>query len=370
MTAPDPLDLWNIGHALVGLSMGVFQLKRWFAYPLKIVWEIYQVFVHYGPYDIGFDEVWVNSVLDTVVFAVVYEVSWLCARRFAKTGWWRGISPRLKSVSAFLLLTFGGSFVMGWDLKPSTAPDLLQVTTVIFPMVLCPAIAAFIVRGLITRDGFSDGCLSLKIKQSWPVYLAALLIPALMAVVIEYISPAYSIMPEWLRLPFPGPAGSSLQFIVLTLIMAPLLFGQEFGWRGYLQPRLFDRKPLLSYVITGCIWGLWLFTVTWRAYRLSGLDILGLLVIPLITIALSIILGWFYSNNGNVWITSMVHGAVAVVGGSLIYAPVYVKARVIYVSAAGIWVLIPVCLACLWIVLKYYRRNQENNLVGPDRKSP
>jgi membrane protease YdiL (CAAX protease family) len=360
MIAPEPLDLWNIGHALVGLSMGVFQLKRWFAYPLKIVWEIYQVFVHYGPYDIGFDEVWVNSVLDTAVFAVVYEVSWLCAKRVAKTGWWRRINPRLKAVAAFLILTFGGSFVMGWDLKPSIAPDLLQITTVIFPMVLCPAIAAFMVRGLITREGFSDVCLSLKIKQAWPVYLAALVVPAVVAVSIEFVSPtAYSIMPEWLRLPFLGRAGNSLQFIVLTVIMTPLLFGQEFGWRSYLQPRLFDNKPLLSSVLTGCIWGLWLFTVTWRAYRLSGTDILGLSVIPLITIVLSIILGWFYSIRSNVWATSIVHSAVAVVGGSLIYAPVYVKAKVVYVSAIGIWVLIPVCCVGLWILFKYYRHNQN-----------
>ena len=43
--------------------------------------------------------------------------------------------------------------------------------------------------------------------------------------------------------------------LVQAVFAAPISFGEEFGWRGYLQLRLFPNNPVLSAVGTGVIWG-------------------------------------------------------------------------------------------------------------------
>jgi len=133
------------------------------------------------------------------------------------------------------------------------------------------------------------------------------------------------------------------------------MFGQEFGWRGYLQPRLFTRNPMLAAVTTGLISGFWLVLITWRAYRLSGPATQGLLIIPLVTICLSIVLGWVQAKTNNIWVPSLLHGSIIAAGGSLVIAPVYVKALTVTISPLGMWSLIPLGCLCLWVLVSCYR---------------
>jgi len=332
------------------------------------------VFVEYQPQGLGVQDVWVNSVFDTLTFAIVYEITLSYAPKIARKEWWRRISPRAKNVAAFLFICFGGSFVMGWDLKPSVAPGLLQITTVIFPMSLCPAIAAFIMRGLVTREGFADASFSLNFRQKWRYYIGATILPAVTAVAGGAFLPVSNyVLPEWLWVTVQNsPTGalasllqswltSIIQLVILTVVMTPILFGQEFGWRGYLQPRL-SRNSLLSAVLTGLIWGVWLSLVTWRAYRLGGSAIIGLLVIPFACVCLSIILGWFRSRTGSIWATSLLHGAIAVAGGSLIVAPIYVTAEVVSVSSLGIWSLIPLSGLTVWVLVAEWRQDRPRDI--------
>jgi hypothetical protein len=121
----NPLDVWDIGHALVGLSMGSLQLRRWFAYPVKLVWETYQLFFEYQPQGLGLGDVWLDSVFDTLTFAIFYEITLAYAPRIARMERWRRISPRAKGVAAFIFICFGGSFVMGWDLKHCAANQIV-----------------------------------------------------------------------------------------------------------------------------------------------------------------------------------------------------------------------------------------------------
>jgi len=40
--------------------------------------------------------------------------------------------------------------------------------------------------------------------------------------------------------------GMVITSLVSALVLTPLLFGEEFGWRGYLQIRLFVDYPITS----------------------------------------------------------------------------------------------------------------------------
>jgi len=43
---------------------------------------------------------------------------------------------------------------------------------------------------------------------------------------------------------------------ILALLFTPILFGEEFGWRGFLQVKLLVDHPLYAAIATGVIWGI------------------------------------------------------------------------------------------------------------------
>ncbi len=363
---PNPLDVWTIAHMLVGITMGAFGFKRWFAYPLKLVWEIYQLYTHYHPHDVPLGDMWINSLLDTIAFAITYEIALFFAGRVARSNWWRRISPSIKYLAAFTILNFGGAFVMGFDLKPSIPPDLWQLSIVPFPLVWCPGIAALIVRVLISKEGFADIGWALNWKLKWPYYITAVTLPVFFAVAAITLLPTSSfVLPTWLQI----SAGSDSQLIkhfylftqllIFSIVMTAIMFGQEFGWRSYFQARLFKGKPLLAAVITGLVWGLWLILITWRAYRLPILGTPELYYILLVTISLSIILGWMKAKTNSIWAPSLFCGTVSAIGGSLIWAPVYIQAKTISISPLGIWVFIPLICLCLFVVIDELRNRNK-----------
>lgn len=53
-----------------------------------------------------------------------------------------------------------------------------------------------------------------------------------------------------------GPLAAVMVFILLTLITGPI--SEEFGWRGFVLPRLLSEKTQLkSSIILGLLWGFW-----------------------------------------------------------------------------------------------------------------
>jgi uncharacterized protein len=356
---PANLDLWDIGHALLGFAMGTIQLKRWFVYPLKIAWEIYQVLTHYSHLTLA--QTWVNTIFDFAVFASVYEGVLFIARRLDRTRWGLSLTRDSKGVASFLAMTFGGAFVMAWDLERSTAPALLQLTTVVVPIALCPGIAAFLTRWLKTGEGLWDKRNGPPLKNQWPYLIVAVAVPLLIAVAAETsgrLAPA--LLPGWLQVSniSGGLAGISaaaslfVRLAGLTAVLVPVMLVQEYGWRGYLQRRIFKGRPEPAAIAAGLIWGIWLSLVTFRAYRLGGLELLKLLLpVSLGTTSLSVILGWLESKTGGIRVPAVFHAAVSAAGGSLIFAPVYFSAGVISVSSVGMWFLIPLLLLAVPILV-------------------
>jgi len=365
---PNPIDIWTVAHIIVGITVGAFRFKRWFAYPLKLVWEIYQLYTHYHLHDVLLGDMWINSLLDTIAFAATYEIALFFASRVAHTKRWNRIPFNAKYLAAFLILNYGGSFVMGFDLKPSVPPDLWQLLVVPFPLVWCPGIAALIVHVLISREGFSDIDWGLNWKLTWPYYITFWILPVFLAVAaVSVLQVSTFVLPAWLQI-FADSNSWLINYfslftklLILSIIMTGIVFGQEFGWRSFFQARLFKGKPLLAAFITGLVWGLWLILITWRAYRLPSLAIPELYYIPLVTVSLSIILGWMRVKTGSIWVPSLFCGTVSAIGGSLIWAPVYIPAKTISISPLGIWLLIPLmCLSLLAVIGELRKRSSDS----------
>ncbi|MER3459512.1 MAG: CPBP family intramembrane metalloprotease domain-containing protein, partial [Chloroflexota bacterium] len=66
---------------------------------------------------------------------------------------------------------------------------------------------------------------------------------------------------------------------VQAILLAPLLnalpvFGEEFGWRAYLQPKLLPLGGRKAMLLMGLIWGVWHWPVVAMGYNF-GLDYVG-----------------------------------------------------------------------------------------------
>jgi membrane protease YdiL (CAAX protease family) len=218
-----------------------------------------------------------------------------------------------------------------------------------------PAIAATLVRGPLRHEGFADAGLRLVARDrpggGWMYLAAYLVIPLLIAAGIglslligyqHWTDPVaaleQAIAAQAAAAHRPLPPGDALhQIAQLSLISQLVLaftlgiavnmiftFGEEFGWRGYLLPRLAPLGGGWAALLTGVIWGLWhapLIITT--SYNFPGHPWLGALAMVALTTSLSFIYAWLRFRSGSVWPSTLAHAAANAQAGIalLVLAP-------------------------------------------------
>ncbi len=232
------------------------------------------------------------------------------------------------------------------------------------PSAFAPAFAAFVVRKWITREGFTDAGLRLH-PSTWRYYLVGWLLPLVVVGVIVLAAPMlgigkadFSLVRGVRALLPPGVTPRHalnvwvllLTLPILSIFVAPFSFGEEFGWRSYLQLRLFPDRPVLSAVVTGLIWAAWHLPVLVRGYAFPANPYSGLPIFCVSAILLSIIFGWLRLKTGSIWSTSLAHAATNAVGGQLTFLLFSGGANMLLVSDLGMLAWIPLGALSAWIV--------------------
>jgi membrane protease YdiL (CAAX protease family) len=275
-----------------------------------------------------------------------------------------------KGVLAYLAITFGLAWSAWWiamsHVVAGTGASSFQLY--LLPGAFAPAIASFLVRRFITREGFADAGLALNLR-GWVYYLIGWMLPFLVvgivaveALIFKLGSADFSMahglttlaphskVPKTIA-PFVGFI-IPVQLAINALLVTPLLFGEEFGWRGYLQLRLFPSRPLLAALSTGFIWGLWHWPLIAHGYEFPGNRFIALAVFCVGTMLLSIIFGWLRNKGGSIWVTSLAHSATNAIGGSLTLLWFADSSRLVFVGYLGILSWLPFGAIALWIALQ------------------
>lgn len=190
-----------------------------------------------------------------------------------------------KRILVYLGITFGLTWgycflvlypiVNGESLNgiPSIAAQLMTAVCMFFP-----AIGVLLTR-LITKEGFKNTWLKPNIKKNIRFYLLAWFGPGFLTLLgsgLYFLLFKGSFDPNcgYMRLtmeaagmPYEAQAVPMdllmLIQIVQAVFLAPVLnfvtcFGEEWGWRGYLLPKLARHLSTVpTMVISGVIWGLW-----------------------------------------------------------------------------------------------------------------
>jgi membrane protease YdiL (CAAX protease family) len=166
-----------------------------------------------------------------------------------------------------------------------------------------PAIGAIVVLKWITREGFKDAGLRLNLGAGWKYYLCAVLFPLVVIPVALGVAAATGTTIQGLN-------AQSLTALIplygVSSVWTLVYFGEEFGWRGYLQVRVAPGKPLQAALLTGLIWGIWHFAYVILGITLSG-NLVALLVYPINCAIGSVFYGWLRTKSGSVWPACLAH---------------------------------------------------------------
>ena len=243
-------------------------------------------------------------------------------------------------VLLFLALAFGIAWLTGLVIyltggltnSPKIGPGLpLAVVLLAVPYMWAPAVAHILTR-LLTCEGWKDVGLRPHFRRGWPYWLMGWVLPALMtiagAVVFFLVFPSY-FDPNLARVQqmMAGSAGLSgrspwVIVVIETLtgvLVSPIVnslatFGEEFGWRAYLLPKLMPWGWRKAMLLIGLIWGVWHWPVIFMGYEYGfsypGFPWLGPLLFIWITFCFGVFLAWITLRGGSVWPAVIGHAAI------------------------------------------------------------
>src|SRR5215208_4701297 len=222
-----------------------------------------------------------------------------------------------REVILFVLLAFGLAWVWsGFWLLPYLGDLFTQTTTPtnlvdrlgpaeLLPTMLTPMIASLIMRIFVSKEGVKG---SLGLLRSPKYYMAALAIPAIFATAVVLIVQLLGLGE------FRWSEATWFVYLMLLVIALPVTlftFGEEYGWRGYLQPRLLPLGEIRASVLLGAIWGVWHLPLLLAGLNYPGVNVwLAILVFTFVTVALSFTYTWFYvASGGSVLVAAVYHAS-------------------------------------------------------------
>ena len=246
----------------------------------------------------------------TIFLGFAFGISWLTALVIYLTGGLQN-SPTLSIEGTEFSLAY-----------------LLLATAYMFG----PAIANILTR-LITREGKADLLLEPKFNHGrWVFWLLAWFLPGVLTILgaaiffllfPQYYDSQLGLITQQLAATGSTTTLSPWTIVVLqtlqAILLAPVLnaistFGEEFGWRGYLQPKLMPLGARKAVLLTGVIWGVWHWPIILMGYNYGldyfGAPVLGPLAMVLFTVALAVIFGWLTLKAQSVWPAVIGHAAI------------------------------------------------------------
>jgi len=281
-------------------------------------------------------------------------------------------------IALFIVLAFSISWVIWLGLAAVGVPFTIRAAIGMFG----PAIAATIVR-LIRKEGFADAGLRLAArgrKGVLRIYIAAYVLPPILiaaGIILALLTGiqhwafsdslnalAGTIAAQMHNQGRTLPSGlTAYQLALITIFAQTVLaftlaiplnmiftFGEEFGWRGYLLPRLSPLGGVQAAIITGIVWGLWHAPlIVLNGYNYPGHPWLGVVMMVIFTIALSMIFAWLRFRSGSIWPSTLAHAALNAQAGFAIV--LLSQADSLLRAPIGIIGLLPTIAFAIWLAV-------------------
>lgn len=221
---------------------------------------------------------------------------------------------------------------------PMAQSQSVYTSTALSVVMFFPTLAVIITR-LITKEGFKNSFINPNFKGNIKFYLIAWFLPMILtivgAVIYFFIFPTsfdssmsdiiYSTKQSYNDLGIGNLTTDKMIYIQLIIqivmsIFSPILnifvcFGEEWGWRAYLFPKMQDKLPLIPMLLVdGFIWGIWHAPLIVIGHNYGsnyfGYPVLGILAMCLFCIFIGAILSYFTVRSKSVWPAVLAHGGI------------------------------------------------------------
>ncbi|WP_329092743.1 CPBP family intramembrane glutamic endopeptidase [Streptosporangium sp. NBC_01469] len=256
---------------------------------------------------------------------------------------------RFPDLWLFLLVAFGLSWLFALPLWLADTPTgTLTFTAIGVAMMFTPTLGVLAVRlrgrwlgdpatgrEWAVRTGLSAG--GSRGRTLALVALAWFGIPALVVAAIALSAALgllsvdlreFSLFRESLAATPGGPPPAATGVLVAAqaaamVLVAPLVnsvaaFGEEWGWRGWLLPRLTPLGTWRAILVSGVIWGLWHFPLTLRGYNYPELEVWAAPMFIVFCVIFGALLGWLRLHSGSVWPAVVGHGSLNASAGLML----------------------------------------------------
>ena len=255
---------------------------------------------------------------------------------------------------------------------PSIELQLLTAAVMFFP-----ALAVLLTR-LITGEGFRDSWLKPNFKKNIKVYLLAWFGPGVLTLMgggLYFLlfpgsfDPELGYMMQLMKASGVSSADMPMPLDLLMLVqgvqallLAPVLnfvtcFGEEWGWRGYLVPKMTKQLPSVPMLlVTGLIWGLWHAPLTIIGHNYGtgypGFPFVGIAMMCLFCTVLGVFMSYVTLKTGSCIPAIIAHGAVNGISAMGIYFTADGGNPFIGPAPTGIIGMIPFLILAVFLAIR------------------
>lgn len=165
--------------------------------------------------------------------------------------------------------------------------------------VLTPSLLALVMVLLVDgKSGAKNLFVDQLIKKfAWGWLLIALLLFPIAGSLAVWLLSLHGGQPLGLR---------TTQLLPQLIVILVISLGEEFGWRGYLLPKLQEtHSALVASLILGVVWGLWHFPASLIG---TGVPQEMLFIVFMVWVMVAtLIMTWVYNNTGSVFLAILMH---------------------------------------------------------------
>lgn len=223
-------------------------------------------------------------------------------------------------------------------------PDLSQALSAVEAMLALGGLALLVVaRWRGGKEAFASAGMAGGKWQGWLVFGLALVLFYALQTLLNLLFKLGTVVDPAQVLPQARGMTTPMVWllgIITGILIGPffgltITFGEEYGWRGYLQNELVRMGRIKGVLLVGIIWGVWHAPVILMGYNYPDQPVLGVLLMTIFCICLAYYLAYAMFKSKGLWTAVYLH-ALNNGTASFFFALVVAPASVAFSFGIGI----------------------------------
>ncbi|MBQ4057616.1 MAG: CPBP family intramembrane metalloprotease [Lachnospiraceae bacterium] len=299
-----------------------------------------------------------------------------------------------KRIFIYLALTFTITYsfcffvIYPLNTSDNVRSNLDSLTTLLIASIMFfPALGVLLTR-LITKEGFKNAWLHPHFKGNIKTYLLAYFGPGVLTLLGTALH--FIIFPDDFDSSFgflntmlesAGASADTYPMSLSTLILiqaltglffGPLMnfltcFGEEWGWRGYLLPKMSEKLPLIPMLlVNGVIWGLWHAPITALGHNYGvgypGFPFTGIAAMCVFCIVIGAFLSYVSLKTQSCIPAVLGHGAINSIAGIGLYMTKDGGNAFIGPAPTGIVGMLPFIIVGVILIIRYQSEKKKSDV--------